>query len=363
MIPLFYPYVPASAVDAVSEVLKTRWIGQGPKVNEFESLFKSKFEPTHECAAVGSCTDALHLSYVLCDVKPGDEVVCPVFTCTATNIPLLYHGVNIRFADIQKDTLNIDPKHVAELVNENTKAIVCVHYGGLPCDMDELRETASRFNIPIIGDAAQAVGAAYGGMPIGALSDYTCYSFQAIKHITTADGGMLALPQERLAEVKRRRWFGIDREAKLNGIWANDIWEIGYKYQMTDVSAAMGIEAVKVFDDTLAHRQKLFNTYVSELEGVKNINIIGANKNRRVHAAWMMTITTSNRDAVKKKLYENGVESDQVHYRNDRYSVFGGRHGGLPNMDAMEEKYLVLPLHMQMNIEDVKHVCKVLRET
>ena len=136
---LFHPFVPRNAGKYVCSTLQTRWIGQGPKVELFEESFKDRFGPACHAVAVGSGTDALHLAYILAGIQEGDEVISPLFTCSATNTPFLYMGARIRFADVQKDTLNIDPEHVRELINEKTKAIVCVHYGGLPCDMDELQ--------------------------------------------------------------------------------------------------------------------------------------------------------------------------------------------------------------------------------
>jgi dTDP-4-amino-4,6-dideoxygalactose transaminase len=170
---LFHPHIPTNAISYVTDTLQSRWIGQGPKVNRFEKKFSEKFCNDNTCIAVGAGTDALHLSYILAGLEEGDEVITTVFTCTATNIPLLYMGVKPVFADVQKDTLNIDPKHVAELVNEKTKAIICVHYGGLPCDMDELQAIANKWNIPIIEDAAHAIGAYYKGKSIGEISDFT----------------------------------------------------------------------------------------------------------------------------------------------------------------------------------------------
>ena len=177
---MFYPHVSKLAKKAVMEVLDTRWIGQGPKVKLFEESFSNKFASKLPAIAVGSGTDALHLSYILAGLKPGDEVIAPVFTCTATNIPFLYMGVKINFADIDPETMNIDVSHVRQLMNQNVKAIVCVHYGGLPCDMDELQFIADEWGVPIIEDAAHAVGAKYKGRDIGSISDYTIFSFKAI---------------------------------------------------------------------------------------------------------------------------------------------------------------------------------------
>jgi dTDP-4-amino-4,6-dideoxygalactose transaminase len=359
---LFHPHMPKKAIEYVTDTLKTRWIGQGPKVDKFEKDFSQKFCKNNTCLAVGSGTDALHLAYILANIKPGDEIIVPVFTCTATNIPFLYMGAKVVFADVQKGTLNIDANHVKELANERTKAIVCVHYGGLPCDMDELQAVAMEWNIPVIEDAAHALGATYKGTPIGALSDFTMFSFQAIKHITTGDGGMLSVKNSELrAKGERIRWFGIDRTAKQMGHWENDIKEVGYKYQMTDIAAAMGLAALEEFDEILRKRREIFSIYEKELANIPGLQFIGGGYNDREHAAWLCTVTAEKRFELQKKLRDNNIESNQVHYRNDRYSIFGGRRNDLPNMDAIEDKYLVLPLHTKMSIEDTHRVCKTIQ--
>jgi dTDP-4-amino-4,6-dideoxygalactose transaminase len=359
---LFHPHMPSNAIKYVSETLSTRWIGQGPKVNAFEKEFSERFCKGNTTVAVGSGTDALHLAYILAGLKPADEVIAPVFTCTATNIPFLYMGVKVVFADIQKDTLNISTEHVKELVNERTRAIVCVHYGGLPCDMDELHETAKKWNIPIIEDAAHALGGYYKDIPIGAISEFTMFSFQAIKHITTGDGGMLSLMDSSLRRMAERvRWFGIDRTAKQEGHWDNDIKEIGYKYQMTDIAAAMGLAALEEFDTTIAYRKKLLTLYEKELINIPGLSLIGVNYTDRVHAAWLCTVIAEKRVDLQKKLREHNIESNQVHYRNDRYSIFGKRRDNLPNMDALEDRYLVLPLHTKVTEEGIHKICDVIK--
>ena len=183
---LFYPNIPKNAAKAVAEVLATRWIGQGPKVEEFELQFQEKFSKPCQALAVGSGTDALHLAYILAGLQAGDEVIAPVFTCTATNIPFLYMGVKIVFADIDAN-LNIDVNHVEQLITPKTKAIVCVHYGGLPCEMDKLWELGKKYDLKIIEDAAHALGATYKGQIISSQSDFTMFSFQAIKHLRMID--------------------------------------------------------------------------------------------------------------------------------------------------------------------------------
>ena len=363
---LFYPHISVKARNAARKVLDTRWVGQGAKVDEFEAMWTKKFAKPCKSVAVGSGTDALHLAYILAGVRAGDEVITPIFTCTATNTPILYQGAKIVFADVKKDSLNIDPKDVAKKVTPRTKAIVCVDYGGLPADLDELQAIADKWQIPLIEDAAQAHGAYYKGKPVGSIADFTCFSFQAIKIIAAPDSGMLTIRNSRLEDkAKRLRWFGIDRKAKQGsmkeGIWAGDIWELGWKYQMTDINAAMGVEAMKDIDKTLDHHRALFEAYKKGLKGIKGITFIGDDK---VHqsSCWLATVLVENRDKLKAKLAKAGIESDPVHYRNDRYSIFGKRVTDCPNMDALEGKYLVLPKHFYMTVKDVNRVCKVIRK-
>ena len=361
---MFYPHVSELAKSLVMETLDSRWIGQGPKVKLFEEDFSKKFGSSSPAIAVGSGTDALHLSYMLANLEPGDEVIAPVFTCTATNIPFLYMGVKINFADIDPETMNIDVSHVRQLMNQNVKAIVCVHYGGLPCDMDELQLIADNWDVPIIEDAAHAVGAKYKGVDVGSISDFTMFSFQAIKHITTGDGGMLIIKNKDLVDkAERIRWFGIDRKSKQAGIWENDITEVGYKYQMTDIAAAMGIASLSEFDEQSKLRKELFETYEAELANCDRLKVVGGGFSDREHAAWLFTVLVEDRYTLQQKLRENGIESNQVHFRNDRYSIFNEFTEGksFPNMDKLEDNYLVLPLHTKMSKDDVKRVCKVIK--
>lgn len=358
---LFYPYIPEKAKDRVRKTLDTRWLGQGPQVDEFENDFEKKISHSHKAVAVNAGTSALHLSYILAGINQGDEVITPVFSCSATHTPLMYQKAKIIFADIQQDTLNIDPKHVKELMNERVKAIVCTDYGGLPCDMDELQSIARKWNVPIIEDAAQAIGATYKGKNIGEISDFTAFSFQAIKILTTGDGGMMTIKDPLLEEkAKRIRWFGIDRKAKFDDRWKKDIWEVGYKYQMTDISAALGIEALKQLNKTLRHHRELFELYKEELADIPGIRFIGEREDRR-SSCWLAATIVERRDDLKRKLKENNIESDPVHYRCDRYTVFGGKVDNCPNMDALEDKYLVLPMHYYVTLNDIKRICDVIR--
>jgi perosamine synthetase len=361
-VPLFYPYVPNTAIDEVINTMSGRWIGQGPKVELFEKLFKKKFLGNHEALCVGSGTDALHLAYKLCEINKNDEVIVPVFTCTATNIPLLYIGAKIIFADIDKNTMNLSIDDVKNKVTKNTKAIVCVDYGGIPNNYHELNEICNQHNIKLISDAAQAIGAKYKNIYAAQYADYTIFSFQAIKTLTTGDGGLLAIKDTKLLEkAKRLRWFGIDRSAKQKGVWENDIFEIGYKYQMNDIAASIGIASLKEIDKTINYRNELFNLYKNKINN-KKVKVIGEPNNSDYrNSPWLMTIIIDeDRNGLMAALRKHGIESAQVHYRNDRYTIFKDYKGYFPNMDSMEDKYLVLPLHMKLKQEDVIRICDII---
>jgi perosamine synthetase len=358
---LFHPYVPKKAIKYVTDTLKSRWIGEGPKVKSFEKKFKTFFNIKGTCLAVGSGTDALHLAYLLAGIKKGDEVLAPLFTCTATNIPLLYLGAKIKFVDINPKTLNICVEDLKKKISNKTKAIVCVHYGGIPCDMNEIINLSNKYNIKVIEDAAHALGSRYNKYNIGNLSDFTIFSFQSIKQLTTSDGGMLVIKkksQEKLA--KRLRWFGIDREKKQNGIWENDIKEVGFKYQMTDIAASLGLAGLETYKVASSYRLKLYKEYLKNLINLESVKILNDFDPKKEIAPWLFTIAVNNRKKLEKKLRSFGVESGQTHYRNDRYKIFRCKKK-FKNMDSIDDKYLVLPLHNKVSISDVKRICKIIK--
>ena len=363
-VPIFYPHIPKNSLKSMKKVLSGRWIGQGPLVDNFEKKFKKKFTNNLPCVAVGSGTDALHLAYLLAGIKKGDEVICPVFTCTATNIPLLYIQAKIKFADIDPNTLNISIKHVKKLITKKTKAIVFVNYGGLPCNLKELNIIAKKNNIKLIQDAAQSLGSTYNNKPITNYSDFTIFSFQAIKHISSGDGGLICFKDKTLEKkAYRMRWFGIDRLKKQGGTWENDIKEIGFKYQMTDLGACLLLESLKEFKKISSHRKKIFNIYLKKFQKNKFIKIINET-GKFTHSTWLFTIITDKKDYLQKKLRLAKIESNQVHFRNDRYSIFKNfvKNKRFPNMDFVEKKYLVLPVHTKMTIADAHYVANMVNK-
>jgi perosamine synthetase len=276
-IPLFWPSYDGKAIREEVEKLfpldmSNRWIGQGEKVKEFEKAFGEKYGYTY-CLGLNSGSSALELAYVLLNLKEGDEVITSVLTCTATNIPLLRMKAKIVFADISNN-FTIDYEDVKNKITEKTKAIVAITLGGLPVD-----ERLFDLGLPVVVDAAQSVGVSESK------GDYICYSFQAIKHFTSADGGMLVCKnKEDYDRAKRLRWFGIDREAKIANDWqpykqremTMDMHEAGFKFHMNDLTAAIGLTGLKRADEWLAYRQVIANIYNVTMMTVRNTRPVPA---------------------------------------------------------------------------------------
>lgn len=364
--PLFYPYISKKSLKSITGVLKTRWIGQGPLVDLFEEKFKEKFAKSNECIAVGSGTDALHLAYILSNIKKGDEIIVPLFTCTATNIPLLYIGAKIKFADIDPETMNISINHVKKLITKKTKAIVFVNYGGIPCDLYELQKLKKKHNLTLIQDAAQSLGSKFNNKDITEYADFSIFSFQAIKHISSGDGGILTFKDKKLLDKSRRlRWFGIDRIKKQGGTWENDITEVGYKYQMTDIGARMLLDSMQDFTKILSHRKKIFDIYKKKLTKNNKIKFLDATNKRLSNSFWLCTIIVSEkRIELQNYLRQLKIETNQVHFRNDRYSIFKKfiKKGTYPNMDKYEKNYLVIPLNLKITTKDAAYIANKIND-
>ncbi|KKM81191.1 hypothetical protein LCGC14_1332330, partial [marine sediment metagenome] len=212
MIPLFKVFVNRGINDSLLMTIHSGWLGEGKKAKVFEEKLGKRVSNPY-CLALSAGTHGLHLALVLAGVGEGDEVITTPLTCTATNWPILYQKARIVWADIKVDDLNIDPSDVERKITEKTKAIMCVHWGGYPCDMNELSNIVINYKLPLIEDAAHAFGATYHNVPVGncTFADYTMFSFQAIKHLTCGDGGALFVKtEEDYKRAKLLRWYGID---------------------------------------------------------------------------------------------------------------------------------------------------------
>jgi len=353
MIPLFWPQqYKKEWLKALADVFDTRWIGQGPLVDQFENEFGKKFGYDY-CVAVNSGSAALELAYHLIGIGEEDEVITPCFTCTATNMSLLRHKAKIVFADTGNDLL-IDYKDVKKKVSSHTKAIIAVTLGGLPVD-EKIFNLAEKLGIPVVVDAAQSLGVSEKQ------GNYICYSFQAIKHFTTGDGGMLVVRNEdEYNRAKKLRWFGIDREAKrrvdfnclVNRQITQEIEEPGFKYHMNDMAAALGLVGLKHTDEILDYRKDLCARYAAKMP--KDIKCIYGGSH------WLFAVLTKDRNNLIEYLRNSGVECDLVQLRNDIFQAFGGKRWDLPNMNRLENEYLYLPLHCNVTHNHVDYITKLL---
>lgn len=323
---LFKPYMSKFAIKNVMKVLKSSQLAEGPEVKKFERKFAVRFSKNYVCA-LNSGSSALELAYELAGIGEGDEVITPVLTCTATNLPLIRRKAKIVFADIGRD-LNVSVEDVISKVTAKTKAIVFVHFGGNNRGLKEIIEFAKKHNIIVIEDAAQAVGSEYWGH-----ADFTIVSLQAIKILTAGDGGFLICKKREHHELaKKLRWFGYDRDEKqLKG--DTDLTIAGYKYHMNDITAAIGLGNLREIDEILAHRKKL--AYIYSKYGL-------------FAHTWLAGGFTENYGEMKKAFDMAGIEIGQHHYRNDKYTIFGGRQK-LPMMDELENKYFFVPFHRGMS--------------
>lgn len=353
-IPLFKPYIPKNTIEYVTDTLNSRWIGEGPKVKSFENKFAKFVKAKEGCVAVNSGTAALHLSYILSDIKKDDEVICPLFTCTATNLPILYQGGIPIFCDINKNNLNLNVDEIESLISEKTKAIIVVDYGGVPNEYEKLRGICDKYELKLISDCAHCIDGKFKDKRIHEWSDFTIYSFQAIKTMTTGDGGMLICSRvEDTKLAKKIRWFGIDRQKKQQGVWENDILEVGFKYQMNDIAASIGLASLDEIERTLKRRREIFNRYRFNLKKIEH-KIFENYQYNRSFTPWLLTLNCGDkRINLMNHLRKNRIESAQVHYRNDRYSVFGEQKRRFKNMEDLERSYLVVPMYPQMLNDEI----------
>ncbi len=254
----------------VTEILKSKWIGTGKKTLEFENYF-SKYKKIKYSLALNSCTAALHLSLLTLNIKKGDEVITTPLTFCSTINSILHVGAIPVLADIDQNTLNIDPKKILKKINKKTKAIIVVNFAGLSCDMNEILKISKKYSIKVIEDCAHAIETKYNNKQAGTLGDTGCFSFYSTKNITTSEGGMLTTRNKKLADrVKKLRLHGLSRDAwkrysNIGKYKTYDIFEPGFKYNLTNMNAALGINQLKKINIFWKKRKKIWDFYNSNL--------------------------------------------------------------------------------------------------
>jgi len=362
-ISFFHTHVSPLAVDLATEVLKSSWLSEGVMVARFEKALADRLNLSNP-VAVNSGTAALHLALALAGVGPGDEVILPAQTFVATGLAILMQGAVPVFADIDVGTGNIRVASIEERITSRTKAVIPVHWGGYPCDLDEINALASQRGLVVIEDAAHALGATYKDKAVGSVSRFTAFSFQAIKHLTTGDGGLVCcrLLQDQNAAVTRR-WFGIDRvnsKPSLLGERIYDIEAVGYKYHMNDLAAAVGLGNLSDFPKRLARRQQIGSFYRQHLSGIPGLHLLRLDDDR-THAYWLFTVLVERREDFIRKLADNHIPSSVVHLRIDRNSVFGGPRRDLLGQAEFDERQVAIPMHEGLTDQDADRIVACIR--
>lgn len=360
-ISVFSPHIKDDIIEELANTFRSKWINVGKKVEEFETGFARKFDMKNTIA-LNSCTSALRLAYAIAGVKPGDEVVTTPFTMIATNTAILEQFGKPVFADVQYETGNINPDDIENRITEKTKAIVCTHNLGYPCDIDELRKIAKNHGLFLIEDCAHALGAKYKSRYIGSDSDFACFSFAVAKHITTGDGGMFVTNnKEFYEEALRRSFFGMDRRKRNSiGTYPLDINEAGFKMRMNDLIASIGNAQLKYIDEILVERKKKAKIYDELLKEIKGISLMKYKPDRE-SAYYIYPIHVERRDDFVKMMNSQGIELYAQNERNDKHSIFGGLRNDLPNTEKIDKDFICLPIHQDISLEDIGHICQVIR--
>lgn len=363
-IPLFTTFVHPSAQQRVASVLASTFLSEGKLVKEFEARLCADLGMVHP-AALNSGTSALHLALEVAGVGAGDEVILAPQTFIASAITIVQVGAKPVFADIQYETGNIDPADIEHRITPRTKAIMAVHWGGYPCDMAEIQAIADRHNLVVIEDAAHSPGATYQGRAIGSISDYTCFSFQAIKHLTTGDGGALCTRDpEKAREVFRRRWFGIDRaNSPVSEIGEReyDLTDIGHKYHLSDFAAALGLANLEGFAERMTRRRALVQQYREGLQNIPGLTHF-VQKADRESADWLFGFHVENRLKFIRSLKAQGIAASVVHDGIDHNTLFGGKRLDLIHQRRFDETQIHIPLHDDLTSEQVAYIVNAIRQ-
>lgn len=361
-VPLFKVHMPESVMEPLKAVLFSGYIGQGPKVEEFERALPQWVGNT-QALTVNAGTSALHLAMRLAGVEKGSEVITSPMTCSATSMPALERGAELVWADINPWTGNIDPLDVERKITSRTKAIIAIHWGGYPCDLDELRSVAARYGVPLVEDAAHAFGATYKGTKIGTGSDFVCFSFQAIKHLTTVDGGLLTCKsQEAYRRGKLLRWFGIDRETpRVDLRCESDIAEFGYKQHMSDVSAVIGLEQLKYVDKLLERHRSNAEFYRTRLGSIKDLQLLRYESDRQ-SSYWIFTVLVRDRDSFQRFMAKQGIMVSRVHVRNDLHTYTKAFRRNLPGVDQFERDQVSIPVGWWVTDEDREMIVRTIED-
>jgi len=374
-LPFAAPLLGNEEIDEVVHCLRSGWLTTGLKVKQFEREF-AEFIGAKHALAVNSCTAALHLALEAAGVGPGDEVITTPMTFTATAAVIEHLGARPVFADCAAETLNIDPAQIERRLSPRTRAILPVHFAGQACDMDAINDIARRHGVPVIEDAAHAIPTRYRGRMVGTLSDVTCFSFYATKNVTTGEGGMVVTDRDDIAERMRlMHLHGMSKDAwkryTQNGSWSYEILAPGFKYNLTDIAAAIGIHQLRKCHAFHRRRLTIADQYDAAFADLPGISIPRV-EDREGHGWHLYVIQVDperlgiGRDAFIERLIARNIGVSvhfiplHVHpYYRERYAL---RPDDFPNAWSAYERILSLPIYAKMSDDDVRHVIDAVRD-
>lgn len=374
-LPFALPSIDNEEIKEVIDTLKSGWITTGPKTHMFEEKIK-KYIGANHVIAVNSCTSALHLSLVVSGIKQGDEVITTPLTFASTANTIVHQGAKPVFVDIKRDTYNIDPRKIEENISDKTKAIIPVHYAGQPCEMNEILKIAEKNDLKVIEDAAHAIGAEYHGKKIGTIGDITCFSFYATKNITTGDGGAVVANNDEIAEkIRILSLHGMSKDAwkrySSKGSWYYEITYPGYKYNMTDIQAALGLHQIDKLDEFIKIRKKYCIMYNMGFKDMEEIITPYVKENvKHVRHLYPILIKPEllkiNRNKFIEALREENIGTSvhfiPLHLHPFYREKYGYVVGDYPNAEYVYNNLISLPLYPKMTEEDVYDVITAIKK-
>jgi dTDP-4-amino-4,6-dideoxygalactose transaminase len=354
MIPLFKVNMNRDVGKEVSNILLSGYVAQGTVVEQFEDLLWENLKTVHRPILVNSCTSSIDLALELCGVnaKEDVEVISTPQTCFASNVGAINRGAKIRWADIDPITGLIDPISVGKLINKKTRAIIAVNWAGKFCDYEALKI----YGIPVIEDAAHTWDTFLENKP--ERGDYICYSLQAIKFLTSGDGGILITPPEKENEARLLRWYGLDRTKNESFRITQDITRVGYKYNMNDIAASIGIKNISCANSAVKTHRDNAKTMSKYLQGLDNITVPQFDENS---SYWIFPILinggSEKRESFIKYMESEGISAAIVHYRNDLFSSTKTfKENNLPGVEKFTENQINVPCGWWLSEQEVIYI-------
>ncbi len=369
-VPFARPFLTGKEAAAVSEVIASGWVSQGPRVREFEQAFAQRVG-AREAVATTSCTTALHLALYASGVGPGDEVIVPSLSFIATANSVWQCGATPVFADIDPDTFNLDPDAAERAITPRTRAIMPVHQVGLPADMDRFLELGERYSVAILEDAACAIGASYKGRPVGSLSPLACFSLHPRKVITTGEGGMITVQDPDVAErLRRLRAHAMDMSDLARHSARDVVFETyperGFNVRMTDMQAAMGLCQLEALDLILAKRRRLAERYNAAVHAMPGLEApYDPPYAKRTWQSYCIRVTPQSvigRTDLMRSLLADGIPTRRGVMAIHHEKPYVDAAGPLPHTDAAAGDVLMLPLFPDLTFEQQDYVIDRLAE-